>query len=230
MGLGSQQYEVIKMALPSQGNIVAAGAQTPATTQGEYNKIAFAISQAMSKMKTSTLVRVDKCTNDGGLTAVGYVDVTPLVNQVDSNGKATPHKTIFGIPYLRIQGGTNAIIIDPVAGDIGMCSFASRDLSKVKSTKQPANPGSDRQYSFSDGMYVGGMLNGMPVQYVQMNDTGIKIFSPNKVTIEADNVEVIAHGPCSVTSEDTTTITAGGDVNVSADGNVNVTGATINLN
>ncbi len=219
------------MGLPLQNNPpVPGGAQQAATPQGEFNKINFAIAQAVAKLKTLTLVKVVSCTNSGGLSAVGYVDVLPLVNQVDADGKGTPHVTLFGIPYSRIQGGSNAVIIDPKAGDIGVCGFASRDISKVKSTKAAANPGSQRQYSFSDGMYLFGMLNGLPVQYLQFNDDGIKIFSPNIVKIEGDNVQVVAHGPCSITSEADTVIHAEGDVNMSADGNVNISGSTVNLN
>lgn len=209
------------MASQSQGN-VAGGAQQASTPQGEYNKIIFAVNQALAKMKTSTLVRVDKCTNAGGVSPVGYVDVTPLVNQVDGNGNGTPHVTIYGIPYLRIQGGANAVIIDPQAGDIGICSFASRDISKVKSTKSQSNPGSGRQFSFSDGMYMGGMLNGTPTQYIQFDATGIKILSPNKVTIQAPDVEVVSTGICGVT--------ATGTLSVHSDSVVNVTAPTINLN
>ena len=147
--------------------------------------MAFAIGQILSTIQTATLVRVDKCTNSGGLSPVGTVDVTPLVNQLDAAGTPTPHTTIHNVPYHRFQGGANAVIIDPVAGDIGICVFASRDISKVKSSKGQANPGSGRQYSFSDGLYIGGVLNAAPSQYVQFSEDGITLYSPKKITIEA---------------------------------------------
>lgn len=152
----------------------------------------FLIQQTLSKMQTATLVRVEKCTNAGGLSPVGFVDVTPLVSQIDGAGVPTEHVTIYNIPYFRIQGGSNAIILDPQPGDIGMCVFASRDISKVKSTKKKAPPGSFRQYSFSDGMYVGGMLNGTPSQYVQFNASGITIKSPTLVKVEAPAIQLNA--------------------------------------
>jgi len=155
---------------------------------GEFNRMSFIVQQALSRMQTATLVRIEACTNSGGLSPVGFVDVTPLVNQVDGKGDPTPHVTIFNIPYFRIQGGSNAVIIDPEAGDIGICVFASRDISKVKTTKSQANPDSFRQYSFSDGLYLGGVLNGTPVQYVQFSSSGIKIKSPSQVTIEAPSI------------------------------------------
>lgn len=171
---------------------VTSGQQRPQSTWGEFNNIAFLVQQALGKMQTATLVRVESCTNAGGVSPVGFVDVTPLVNQIDAQGNPTPHVTIHNVPYFRLQGGANGVIIDPVAGDIGVCVFASRDISKVKSTKKQANPGSFRQYSFSDGMYLGGMLNGTPTQYVQFSAAGIKIHSPTTVVLEAPDVQILA--------------------------------------
>lgn len=180
------------MASPSQtdNSGTSNGFQSPQTNWGDFNLNSFIILQWLSKMQTSMPVKVMACTNDGDLSPVGFVDVLPLVNQIDGQGDSTPHETIFNIPYFRIQGGSNAIIIDPVVGDIGICIFASRDISKVKTTKDQANPGSFRQYSFSDGMYIGGLLNGTPVQFIQFNDTGITVTSPTKVTLDTPLVTV----------------------------------------
>lgn len=178
------------MASPSSANGVPSGSLQPPDTWGEYNQILFVVQQALSKMQTATLVRVLSCTNDGAVSAVGSVNVVPMVNQIDAAGEPTPHVTIFNVPYLRVQGGANAVIIDPAPGDIGICVFASRDISKVKATKAPANPGSLRQYSFSDGMYLGGVLNGTPTQYVRFSSGGIGVTSTTKVTITAPTIEL----------------------------------------
>ncbi len=159
---------------------------------GEFDRIAFTVQQALSKMQTATLVRVESCTNDGALSPVGFVDVTPLVNQLDSQGNPTPHVIVHNVPYLRMQGGANAIIMDPQKGDIGVCVFASRDISKIKATKKQGNPGSFRQYSFSDGMYLGGMLNGTPTQYVQFSAAGIKMHSPIAIILDAPDIQLNA--------------------------------------
>jgi hypothetical protein len=160
------------------------------STWGQYNNIIFAVLQAISKIQTATLVRVEACTNSGGLSPVGLVDITPLVNQLDGEGNPIPHVTIYNVPYLRIQGGANAVILDPQPGDLGLAVFASRDISKIKSTKAQGNPGSLRQYDFSDALYVGGMLNGVPQQYVQFSSSGIKILSPDTITLEAPNIVI----------------------------------------
>lgn len=181
--------------MPSQSendNGIPTGQIRPTSMRGQFNNISFLVQQALMKMQTNTVVRVVSCTNTGGLSPVGFVDVVPMVNQIDGDGKATPHTTIYNMPYIRVQGGKNGIIIDPEVGDIGMCAFASRDISKVKSTKKKGNPGSFRTFSFSDGMYLGGILNAEPEQYIQFNTSGIKVFSPTKITVEAPDVLVEA--------------------------------------
>ncbi len=69
-----------------------------------------------------------------------------------------------------------------------MACFASRDISKVKNTKQQANPDSYRQYSFADALYLGGMLNAVPAQFVRFSTAGIQIHSPTQVKIDAPDV------------------------------------------
>jgi hypothetical protein len=160
----------------------------PSTPWSLYSNIDFMIQQSLLKLQTSTLVKVLSCTNSGGLSPVGTVNVQPMVNQVDADGNAWPHTTIYNVPYSRIQGGQNgnAIIMDPQEGDIGVALFASRDISKVLSTSAAANPGSARRYDFSDAMYIGGLLNGgTPTQYIQFNAGGITIISPTAITIKA---------------------------------------------
>ena len=175
-----------------QPNSVSLGSFRPTTTSGEYNNVSFAIRQALAKMQTATLVEVMACSNDGGLSPVGTVDIRPMVNQIDGSNppNPTPFVTIYDVPYMRIQGGSNAVIIDPQVGDIGIAVFASRDISKVQSTKAQANPGSYRQYDLGDALYVGGLLNGTPLQYIQFTDAGISIVSPTAITLTAPLITI----------------------------------------
>jgi len=166
------------------------GQQRPNDGSSNLNSTAFLVQQLLARISTLTLVKVVSVTTDGGVTPVGFVDVQPLVNQLDGAGNATPHGTVFGLPYLRLQGGANAIILDPAVGDIGICGFASRDISSVKATKAVANPGSLRRFDMADGMFLGGTLNAAPTQYVQFNADGITLVSPIKVTISAPEIEI----------------------------------------
>lgn len=158
------------------------GQTDPTTGQGEWNELRFAIQQEMLKLNTSLPVRVVSV-QSGGVAPVGFVSIQILVDQVTGNDMTIPHGEITNVPYLRLQGGANAVIIDPQVGDIGMACFASRDISAVKNARQSAPPGSRRAYDFSDAMYIGGLLNGTPTQYIQFTEGGILVHSAGQVSI-----------------------------------------------
>lgn len=168
----------------------AVGQATAFSDANDYNALQFNIAAALAKVQTLSVVEVISCTNSGGVSAVGTVNVKVLVNLMTGNRTAVPHGTIYNIPYSRLQGGANAVILDPVAGDIGLCGFCSRDISGVKASKGQANPGSQRMFDWADGVYIGGMLNGVPTQYVQFSSAGITLVSPNTITLQATTVAV----------------------------------------
>lgn len=150
----------------------------------------FFVRMILNRISTATEVKIVSCTNAGGLSPVGFVDVQPLVNQVDGNNQAVPHGVVHTLLYFRLQGGKNAIIIDPEPGDIGLAVFCDHDISSVKASKSQANPGSSRRFDMADGVYVGGNLNGTPSQYVQFSGAGITITSPTAVTVNAPSATV----------------------------------------
>ena len=129
----------------------------------DYNAQEFIVNQIIGRLATSSLVRVTAVHAAGEVAAVGFLDCVPMVHQVDGAGKyPTPHGALNNVPYFRMQGGSDAVIIDPKVGDIGLAVFCSRDISTVKNSRQPNVPGSRRRYDMSDGLYVGGVLNGIP--------------------------------------------------------------------
>lgn len=170
--------------------------QTSADVLNDYATLRFIVQQMLSRVATSTLVRVISCTNDGGVSPWGTVDVQPLMNQIAGDDSAWPHGTLLRVPYCRLQGGTNAIILDPQPGDVGLACFASRDISSLKVQESidavkaggTSNPGSARQFNMSDGLYVGGVLNGVPVQYVAFSTDGITVVSPSNITLRAPTI------------------------------------------
>lgn len=165
------------------------GQTDPTTASGDWNRQRFLMQQQMSKLNTSIPVRVMSVTG-GGVSPVGFVSVQILVDEITGNDMAIPHGEIPNVPYMRLQGGANAVIIDPEVGDIGMACFCSRDISSVKNARKNAPPGSRRMYDFSDCMYVGGFLNAAPAQYVQFTAGGIIVHSPTKVRAEAPTVQL----------------------------------------
>ena len=173
------------MSQNSQGR---SGQADLASIASEYGALSFLVSQIINMRSTVQLVRVQAVTNAGGMAAAGTVDVLPLVNQLDGQRNTVPHGTVFGLPYVRLQGGANAVILDPQVGDIGIAVIADRDISAVKASKAQANPGSMRRGSFADGLYIGGVLNGAPAQVVRFAADGIHVTSPTAVHITAPSI------------------------------------------
>lgn len=173
----------------SQGFV---GFLQPDDRSSPYLAHAFIIAQLINQIATIALVKVMKVTNNGGLAPVGFVDVMPMVHQVTDTGVPTPHGIIHNIPYFRLQGGTNAIIIDPAVNDIGICTFCSRDISGIKRTKDVGPPGTARKYDWADGLYIGGVLNGVPTQYIRHSPNGIEVVSPKQINLIAPIVQINA--------------------------------------
>lgn len=163
-------------------NISYYGQTDPTSDVGEWNRMRFAMQQQMLGLNTSMPVQVVSV-QPGALGPVGFVSIRILVTQITGNDMTVPHGEIPNVPYFRLQGGSNAVIIDPAPGDIGLACFASRDISAVKNARQEAPPGSRRAYDASDAVYVGGILNGTPAQYIQFTEGGILVHSANGVSI-----------------------------------------------
>jgi hypothetical protein len=183
------------------------GNQNTDSGTSEFNAQSFLIESILSKVNTCTLVKIHAVSNNDTTDPVGFVDVVPMVNQIDGAGNIVPHGIIYHCCYSRMQGGTNAIILDPKVGDIGVCVFADKDISSVQINKKVSNPGSYRRFDMADGIYLFGVLNGTPTQYVQFVNNGsqelINIVSPAKITITAPEVDINASTKLNIVAADT---------------------------
>lgn len=166
------------------------GHQGTATALDDVSAHDFLVRQILSTVATSSLVRVVAVSTSGGLSPIGTVDVSPLVNMIDGLGQGTAHGTIHGIPYTRLTGGTSAVIIDPVVGDVGVCIFADRDISSAMKTGDRANPGSRRQHDMADGIYLFSCRASAPTQYIRFSPDSIEIVSPTLIHLRAPQVTI----------------------------------------
>src|SRR5574337_655200 len=182
---------------------------------GALNAQAQLIRRILGDVHIATLVRVISCTNSGAVSAVGTVDVQPIVGQLDGAGNLVQHGPLHALPYLRIQGGSNAVIIDPQPGDIGIAIFADRDISQAKASQAMSAPGSLRKFDMADGLYLGGVLNGVPSQYVQFSASGLTLVSPTAITMQTPTIALNASGGVTVQSA-TFGVTASGAATISA--------------
>lgn len=200
------------------------GQQGFSAAASEYNAQAFLLRQALLRLNTAEPVRVVAV--HPGTGATGTVDVLPLVRLVTGSGEGMDQSVLFTLPYLRVQGGRNAIIIDPEPGDVGLAVYAMRDTETVKAMAGtdagPVNPGSARSYDKGDGFYFGGFLNAQPERFVRVDDGGVTIegvasitMHGNKTTITAENgatinADVLINGNLLVNGSITWTGTAQG--------------------
>lgn len=166
------------------------GQMRPEDGASQFNAVEFVVRNMLARVSTATIVQVVSSTNAGEVAPPGFVDITPLVNLIDGNGKAIKHGTIYRCPVARMQGGSNAVILDPVAGDIGIAVFADRDITSVISNEARSNPGSFRRFSMADALYLGGVLGAAPTQYVRLSDDGIELHSPTAILLTAPSVTI----------------------------------------
>lgn len=140
----------------------------------------------------------------------GTVDVQPLALNIDTNGQPLTEAPIYGMPWIRIQGGNSAFIVDPVVNDMGLAVFADRDSSGVVAQKAQAVVASARSHSEMDGLYIGGVLNKAPTQWVKLSGAGIDIKSLSALTMEATTVNAQATGNITIAAAGTLTLTGQG--------------------
>lgn len=197
------------------------GQQDFTTDASQYNATDFQMQQALRKINTAEPVRVVSV-QPGAVGPVGMVSVQPLVNLVTGTGDGMAQSTLYQLPYLRIQGGENAVIVDPKPGDMGLAVYAMRDTEGVKANRDgnPANPGSARTYSKGDGFYLGGFLNGQPKRYVMVDDTGITLDDGQGGKLELKGGKLTITAPAGIEStsptevHNTPALTMGGDAAV----------------
>lgn len=139
--------------------------QRPADTANDYTAFRFLALQQLLRVQTMTLVQV-QTVHGGGIGATPTVDVLPLADQVDGAGNAIPQVTLYGRPCLRIAAGSNALILDPQQGDIGVMGFCSRDMSSILASRQHGPPPTGRIFSYADGIYLGAIPSEAPTQYI----------------------------------------------------------------
>jgi hypothetical protein len=162
----------------------------------EFNSHRFLIKQLIGQVRTGIPVKI-VAVHGGGLGAAPTVDVQPQINQIDGQGNQTPHGIIYGIPVVRNQGGGNAVINDPVIGDIGHAVVSDRDISSLQANAgAQSNPGSFRRHDLADMVYHAAFLNpATPTQYVWFKPGGGVVLSDNAMNV----IETFPTGPNLIT-------------------------------
>lgn len=191
----------------SQGSGISGTANY--TTSGGilFNAITYVVKKIIGTTPSALPVQII-AVHGGGPNAPCTVDVQPVTNQIDGQGKQTPHGVIYGIPVHRQQSGVVSIVMDPVVGDKGMFTVCDRDISTFLTTGAIGGPGSRRRNSYSDGVYIGGMTgvgSNAPTATttIVVSASGITITTPNNISFVCPTLAVT--GAITATGE----ITAG---------------------
>lgn len=177
--------------MPPSGDVTA-DPLVAVTAQGSDYNSQVHLFQAMAAQIATATLGIVRAVRPGGTAGASFVDIQPMVAQADGAGNTTPHGIINNIPVFRLQAGGNAVVLDPVVNDIGIVVFASRDISAVKESRAPANPGSARRFDMADGLYIGGVLNGGATQFIQfLAGGGINITATGPVNISTSGAVAI---------------------------------------
>lgn len=182
----------------------------PRNYASEYQMLTFVIAQLIGKIVTIVPVQVVAVTRAGSLAGGAYVNVQPMLNQLTGNNIAVPHGVISNLPCWRLQGGSNAAILDPFVKDIGLALFSYRPASSLIAAdiatpgsvpgSAAVNPATAAQLDWTSGFYLGGWLCGAITQYLLMDSQGITMVSPQQITLQAPTININADSQVNVTT------------------------------
>lgn len=131
------------------------------------------------------------------------VDVLPLITYASKADQTViDSKTIYSIPIFQLQRSNSAIIMMPVVNDIGLILVCDGNITSIKETKKPSVAQSTRRHSRSDAIYLGGLLNAKPTQYIEFKDDSILINAPDKVTTKTKINDIIATEQLNITTSE----------------------------
>ncbi len=159
-------------------------------SSSDTNTLTYILEQFQKGMNTAEIVMVNAITTteDGAK----RLTVTPILNQVSAGGQSIQMAPIYNVPFIRMQAGANAIIIDPEVGDIGLVVYCQRDISSVKRMKfSSLNPSTNRMMSHSDAVYIATIYSinqteNRKIEFVNGSGaTGKIVITPNG-TLEVD--------------------------------------------
>jgi len=151
----------------------------------DLSNLLFLAKQQIARLRTVQVAKVlavypgGPSQQNSGRYGPTTVDVQIMVDQVDANGTRTTHGTIYGLVVGRWHGGGNAILHDPVVGDVGVIHTSDRDISSVVANEgEQSAPGSGRRHDLSDAIYIGGLWTATPTNFVDLRNGNISITTP----------------------------------------------------
>lgn len=145
----------------------------------------FFIMERFLNSKSFIMLGIVTAVKQGKDNEMSFVDLKPLVTDQSAQGEILDSGTIYNAPVWRLQRGGSAVIMDPVVGDIGLMAICDKDIRTAVDSRKQSLPASGRNHSPGDAIYLGGVLNNSPSQYLRFMDDGIDLVSPLVVNIDS---------------------------------------------
>lgn len=171
--------------------------QKPSDLASAGNALSSALRTMIGNYSFIDIVRVEEVTGK-------TLTVRSLLLGISVDKTKIDNEAIHNIPYLRLQRGLSAVIMDPVVGDIGLMAVCDKDATNVKASGEESIPATLRTHSAADGVYLTGIasLNTDPTQYARFTEAGIEIVSPVKVTVTGPDIAINGDSKVEINSPD----------------------------
>lgn len=171
--------------------------QKPSDLASDGNALSSALRTMIGNYSFIDIVRVEEVTGN-------TLTVRSLLLGMSVDKTKIDNEAIHNIPYLRLQRGLSAVIMDPVVGDIGLMAVCDKDATNVKASGEESIPATLRTHSAADGVYLTGIasLNADPTQYARFTEAGIDIVSPVKVTVTGPDIAINGDSKVEINSPD----------------------------
>jgi hypothetical protein len=165
----------------------------------------------------------------------GFVQVQPQIYLITTGGEQVSRAQFAKVPILSLGGGGFVLTFPVKAGDFGYIKANDRDISIFLQSLSESPPGTVRQHSFSDAVFIPNAFSGYSYDsdnlVLQKLDGSVKIeLSDNAIDITAPTVNINGSQQVNVISSDSVEVQGTGQVNIDSSTQVKLTAPIVNVN
>lgn len=170
------------------------------TLAGTLQFAFYKLMQGVNGMLPARVIAYDRKNN--------RVQVQLLIAMVTTSGAQVSRPQVASLPVLLLGGGGFFLSFNISEGDLGWVIANDRDISLFLQNYKEAAPNTGRVKNFSDGVFIPDIMTGYTIgtddtnnAVLQNLDGTVKIsFGPDKITVTAPTVSVIASTEADITA------------------------------
>lgn len=140
------------------------------------------------------------------------VNVLIELEDITTVGQIIKNTTLYNIPVMMLFGGGCQISFPLQTGDKGILLACKSDISKYKINKQISTKASQRQFSFSDALFIPLNFNNVESGIILKNKNSIINIKDSEITINSANINITAESVINGNLTVNGTITATGTI------------------